>query len=65
MKKNQKKANWWQVFKGVAASMLGVQSNANYQSDFEQPSFIPFVVVGVIFVLGLIGLLLVVVNLLV
>ncbi|MDU0355832.1 DUF2970 domain-containing protein [Paraglaciecola aquimarina] len=63
MKKLSKKTNLWQVFKGVAASMLGVQSNANYKSDFEQESFVPFVVIGVVFVLGLIGILLLLVNL--
>lgn len=62
MIKIKNKTNWWQVFKGVAASMLGVQSNANYKSDFEQGSVVPFVVVGVIFVLGLIGLLLFIVS---
>ncbi|WP_133468291.1 DUF2970 domain-containing protein [Paraglaciecola marina] len=60
MSKN--KSNLWQVFKGVAASMLGVQSHANYKSDFEQPSFIPFVVVGVLFVVGLVGLLILLVS---
>lgn len=60
MSKN--KSNLWQVFKGVAASMLGVQSHANYESDFEQPSFIPFVVVGILFVLGLIAALILLVN---
>lgn len=43
--------------------MLGVQSDANYKSDFEQPSVVPFIIVGVLFVLGLIGLLVVIVNL--
>ncbi|MGJ8679493.1 DUF2970 domain-containing protein [Paraglaciecola sp.] len=63
MIKIQNKASWWQVFKSVAASMLGVQSEANYKSDFEQPSILPYIVVGIIFVLGLIGLLVLVVNL--
>ena len=36
---------------------------ANYKSDFEQPSFVPFVIVGVLFVLGLIGILILIVNL--
>ena len=57
------KTNLWKVFKSVAASVLGVQSNANYKDDFEQPSFVPFVIVGVLFVLGLIGILILIVNL--
>lgn len=57
------KTNLWHVFKSVAASVLGVQSDANYKSDFEQPSFVPYAVIGVLFVLGLIGLLVLIVNL--
>ena len=57
------KTNLWKVFKSVAASVLGVQSDANYKDDFEQPSFVPFAVVGVFFVLGLIGALVLIVNL--
>ncbi|MFT6989315.1 MAG: hypothetical protein ACJASL_001286 [Paraglaciecola sp.] len=60
---SKSKINLWQVFKSVAASVLGVQSNANYKDDFEQPSFVPFVIVGVLFVLGLIGILVLIVNL--
>ena len=33
------KTNLWHVFKSVAASVLGVQSDANYKSDFEQTLF--------------------------
>lgn len=57
------KRNLWNVFKSVAASVLGVQSDANYKKDFEQSSFVPFAIVGVIFVLGLIGILILIVNL--
>ena len=57
------KTNLWKVFKSVAASMLGVQSDANYKDDFEQPSFVPYAVIGVLFVLGLIGILVLLVNL--
>ncbi|MFT2092412.1 DUF2970 domain-containing protein [Paraglaciecola sp. 2405UD69-4] len=57
-----KQLNFWQIIKSVAASMLGVQSQANYKSDFEQPSFIPFIVVGVLMVLSLIGILICIVN---
>ena len=61
--KSKPKTSLWQVFKSVAASVLGVQSGANYKNDFEQPSFVPFVIVGVLFVLGLIGILILIVNL--
>ncbi|AGH43529.1 DUF2970 domain-containing protein [Paraglaciecola psychrophila] len=56
------KKNLWHVIKSVAASVLGVQSDANYKSDFEQTSFVPYAIVGVIFVLGLIGILILIVN---
>tara|TARA_R110002167_G_scaffold220460_5_gene425082 strand:- start:19388 stop:19573 length:186 start_codon:yes stop_codon:yes gene_type:complete len=57
------KANLWSVFKSVAASVFGVQSDANYKSDFGQSSFVPFAIVGVVFVLALIGILVLIVNL--
>jgi len=57
------KINLWQVFKSVGASVFGVQSDANYKNDFDQPSFVPFAIVGVLFVLGLIGILILIVNL--
>jgi hypothetical protein len=43
--------------------VLGVQSDANYKNDFEQPSFVPFVIVGILFVLGLISILVLIVKL--
>lgn len=30
--------------------MFGVQSHANYERDFKQQSVVPYVVVGVVFV---------------
>ena len=33
------------------------------KDDFEQPSFVPFAIIGVLFVLGLIGILVLLVNL--
>lgn len=57
------KNNLWQVVKSVAASVMGVQSDANYKSDFQQTSFVPYAIVGVLFVLGLIGILVLIVNL--
>lgn len=57
-----KLADFWQVFVSVAASMFGVQSDSNYKRDFQKSSFVPFLVVGIIFVLGLIGILVVIVS---
>jgi hypothetical protein len=56
-------SNLWKVFKSVAASVFGVQSGANYKNDFEQPSFVPFVIVGILFVIGLISMLVLIVKL--
>ncbi len=59
----KKKASLWQVLKSVAASVLGVQSQANYESDFEQRSFVPYLIVGILFVAALIATLLLIVKL--
>lgn len=56
-------AEFWQVFKSVAASMFGVQSEKNRQIDFQKKSVIPFIVVGIVFVLAFIAVIMVVVNL--
>ncbi|TRY31557.1 DUF2970 domain-containing protein [Aliiglaciecola sp. M165] len=41
--------------------MFGVQTHKNYEHDFKQKSFIPFLLVGIVFVIGLVvGLLLLV-----
>ncbi|KXI29194.1 DUF2970 domain-containing protein [Paraglaciecola hydrolytica] len=48
------KAKLFDVFKSVAASMFGVQSAKNRERDFQQSSIVPYIVVGVIFVLLLI-----------
>ncbi len=42
------------VVKSVAASVFGVQSHKNYQEDFAQTSVVPYVVVGVVFVVLLV-----------
>jgi diacylglycerol kinase len=42
------------VFKSVAASVFGVQSAKNRERDFQQQSIVPYIVVGVIFVMLLI-----------
>lgn len=51
----------FQVIKAVSASMLGVQSQKNYQADFKTNSVVPFLIVGVVFVvLFILGLVLLV-----
>lgn len=59
------KPSIFQVMRAVSASMLGVQSNKNYQDDFATNSVVPYLVVGVIFVLILILGLVALVNALV
>lgn len=54
---------FWQVLVSVAASMFGVQSHQNYQRDFQKHSFVPFLMVGILFVAVLVLLLVWVVNL--
>ena len=54
---------FWQVLLSVAASMFGVQSHQNYQRDFQKSSFIPFLIVGILFVVLLVVLLVWIVNL--
>jgi hypothetical protein len=48
---SSQKASLWQVVKSVAASAMGVQSDVNYNRDFEQSSFVPFLLVGIVFVI--------------
>jgi hypothetical protein len=52
---------WSKVIKSVSSSLLGVQSQQNYEEDFtESNSPLPFIIVGVLFVgffvVSLIGL---------
>ncbi|MBE1300941.1 MAG: DUF2970 domain-containing protein [Alteromonadaceae bacterium] len=49
LKKSQR-PNLWQVVKSVAASAFGVQSEKNRQLDFQNTSFMPYLIVGVVFV---------------
>jgi hypothetical protein len=48
---SSQKASLWQVVKSVAASAMGVQSDVNYKRDFEQSSFVQFLLVGIVFVI--------------
>jgi hypothetical protein len=56
------KPNIWQIIKSVAASAIGVQSQANYEQDSKSNSFVPYLIVGVIFVLLFIASLIAWVN---
>ena len=61
--KPARKASLWQVLGSVSASMFGVQSFKNHHSDFQQPSFVPYLIVAIGFVLLFIAALIVLVNL--
>lgn len=54
------KPGFLKVVQSVLASAFGVQSQQKYQQDFSQTTIVPYIVVGIIFVvllvLGLIGL---------
>ena len=55
-------SNLWQVIKSVAASAFGVQSSKNREHDFQQKSPLPYIVVGVVFVILFIMTILLVVD---
>ena len=46
--------HWLGIVKSVLASFLGVQSHSQYVKDADVPSFLPFVIVGVIMLILLI-----------
>lgn len=47
-KNNQ--TNWLGIVQSVLASAFGVQHSAKREQDFQAKSFVPYAVVGVIFV---------------
>lgn len=53
-KNHSNKPSLLDVIKSVAASIFGVQSAKNRERDFQQHSVIPYIVVGIIFVIMLI-----------
>ncbi|MFQ3248561.1 DUF2970 domain-containing protein [Glaciecola sp.] len=55
----------FRLLKSVSASMLGVQSQRNYEEDFTESSPIPFIITGVILVIVFILALVLLVNTLV
>ncbi|MFC6438786.1 DUF2970 domain-containing protein [Bowmanella sp. JS7-9] len=52
----------WRIIQSVLASAFGVQSEANRQADFNQESFVPYILVGVVFVALFIAGLIALVN---
>lgn len=46
----QKSPSLRQVLKSVLAGAFGVQSDANYERDFKQTSPLPYIIVGIVFV---------------
>jgi hypothetical protein len=56
---------WLKLIKSVSASMMGVQSQKNYEDDFSEQSVLPFVITGVIIVVIFVVSLVVFVNILV
>lgn len=56
---------WMKVIKSVAASMLGVQSQKNYEEDFSEQSALPFIITGIVLVVIFVISLVVFVNILV
>ena len=53
---------FWQVFKSVAASMFGVQTEKNRVTDFEKSSPTPFIIIGILFVIAFIATIMLVVQ---
>jgi hypothetical protein len=53
---------FWQLLLSVAAAMFGVQSQNNYVRDFQETSFVPFLMIGILFVFALVISLVTLVN---
>lgn len=54
---------WFGIVKSVLASFLGVQSQQQYLKDANMPSFVPFIVVGIVMVILFVLSLWLIVNL--
>lgn len=50
------------VIKSVLASMLGVQSQQNYENDFAERSALPYIITGIVIVVLFVISLIVLVN---
>ncbi|OEE45720.1 hypothetical protein A1OS_01440 [Enterovibrio norvegicus] len=63
---NKENVGFIDIVKSVFAAMFGVQSDKNRQRDFKQSSMVPYIVVGVVFVvlfvLGLMSIVSVVIS---
>ncbi|KAF7769002.1 hypothetical protein PCIT_a3542 [Pseudoalteromonas citrea] len=40
------------IVQSVLAAIFGVQSHGKYKHDFNSESFLPFLIIGIVFVLG-------------
>jgi len=47
----QQKPSFWDIVLSVLAAMFGVQTEKNRQRDFNQKSGLPYIVVGVLFII--------------
>lgn len=54
-----------QVIRSVGAAMLGVQSHSRAEDDFTSSSIVPYVIVGIIFVILFVATLVTIVNMVV
>ncbi|MBE8167028.1 MAG: DUF2970 domain-containing protein [Shewanella sp.] len=52
----------WQVFASTFAAFFGVQTENNRQRDFNTQSPIPFIIMGIIMAIMLVGGLILIVN---
>ncbi|CUS48174.1 MAG: hypothetical protein HLUCCO02_06350 [Idiomarinaceae bacterium HL-53] len=46
----EQKPTFWDVVMSVLAAMFGVQTERNRRRDFNQKSGVPYIVVGVVFI---------------
>lgn len=60
--KNKNQLSLWQVTQSVLSALIGVQSNKNYQRDFQHGKPSQYIVIGLIAVAIFIGILIGVVN---
>lgn len=54
--------NWWQMIWSVLAAMLGVQTEANRKRDFAANRPLPYILIGVLFIVCFVAALIIIVN---
>lgn len=54
--------SWWQMIWSVLAAMLGVQTEANRKRDFTANRPLPYILIGVLFIVCFVAALIVIVN---